>query len=65
MDPKTNDGKCITIISLCLYYRYVCDKFKQNEMKTIMRNCLGEGNVIKRLLNVYLTIKDFFHGLLK
>lgn len=41
-----------------MYYRDAYDRCKQNKMKTIMKNCLG--NVIKRLLNSEFTIKKFF-----
>lgn len=52
--------------SVSMDYRDVCDKCKQNEMKTMMKNCLGD--VTKRLLNLYLTIGVgffFFHDFLK
>lgn len=54
---------CSKYRSVSVNYRGVCDKWKQNEMKTILKNYLGD--VIKRLLNLYLTIKDYFSWLAK
>lgn len=44
--------------SVSMYYRDVCDRCKQNKMKTIVKNYLR--NVIKRLLNLELTVSFFF-----